>query len=222
MKNFDLAGMQEHVDFFNIMTYDMHGIWDKDTIGAGPYILPHTNLTEIDGALDLLWRSKVLPEKFNLGLAWYGRSFTLADPNCTTPNGVCEFSGAGMAGSCSDSKGTLDLREIQDIVSSSRLSPTLDEKAGVKFVAYNETQWVSSDDEETIRLKRKFANERCLGGTMVWAMDRADQKSACGLPEAVRSLSSFNASTSGANGKLYSAANLRQQHDLQLDPCLDE
>jgi GH18 family chitinase/LysM repeat protein len=199
VKNFDLAGMQEHVDFFNIMTYDMHGIWDKDTVGAGPYILPHTNLTEIDGALDLLWRSKVVPEKVNLGLAWYGRSFTLAEKNCTTPNGVCEFSGAGVAGPCSDSKGTLDLREIQRIVSEGRLNPILDEKAGVKFLAYNETQWVSFDDEETIGLKRKFANERCLGGTMVWAMDQADQKSACGLPEAVRPSSAFNSSTLGAN-----------------------
>jgi GH18 family chitinase len=199
MKNFDLAGMQEHVDFFNIMTYDMHGIWDKDTVGAGPYILPHTNLTEIDGALDLLWRSKVVPEKVNLGLAWYGRSFTLSEPNCTFPNGVCEFSGAGLAGPCSDSKGTLNLMEVQDIVSEGKLRPTLDEKAGVKFVAYNETQWVSFDDEETIRLKQKFANERCLGGTMVWAMDQADQKSACGMPEAVRPSSTFNSSTYGAN-----------------------
>jgi len=105
-----------------------------------------------------------------------------------------------MAGLCSDSKGTLNLKEIQEIVSKEKLTPTLDEKAGVKFVAYNETQWVSFDDEETIKLKQKFANERCLGGTMVWAMDQADQKSACGLPEAVRSPPpAFNLSTSGAN-----------------------
>lgn len=199
MKNFDLAGMQEHVDFFNIMTYDMHGIWDKDTVGAGPYILPHTNLSEIDGALDLLWRSKLAPEKINLGLAWYGRSFTLSEPNCTTPNGVCEFSGAGDKGLCSDSAGTLNLREIQDIVFEGKLSPTLDEKAGVKYVAYNDTQWVSFDDEETTKLKRKFANERCLGGTMIWAMDQADQKSACGLPEAVRPSPALNSSTYGTN-----------------------
>ncbi|KAM0704603.1 hypothetical protein Q7P35_008837 [Cladosporium inversicolor] len=199
MKNFDLAGMQEHVDFFNMMSYDMHGIWDKDTVGAGPYILPHTNLTEIDGALDLLWRTKVVPEKVNLGLAWYGRSFTLSEPNCTVPNGVCEFSGAGNKGICSDSAGTLDLGEIQDIVSEGNLSPILDEKAGVKYVAYNKTQWVGFDDEETIKLKRKFANERCLGGTMVWAMDQADQKSACGLPEAVRPSAASTSSTYGVN-----------------------
>ncbi|GAB7324295.1 hypothetical protein MBLNU13_g08263t1 [Cladosporium sp. NU13] len=199
MKNFDLASMQEHVDFFIIMNYNMHGIWDKDTMGAGPYTLPHTNLTEIDGALDLLRWSKVVPEKINLGLAWYGRSFTLSERNCTTPNGICEFSGAGMAGPCSEYKGTLNLREIQDVVSDGKLSPTLDEKAGVKFVAYNETQWVSFDDEETMRLKQKFANERCLGGTKVWAMDQADPKSACGLPEAVRSPSMFNSSSPGGN-----------------------
>jgi GH18 family chitinase len=199
MKNFDLASMQEDVDFFNIMSYDMHGIWDKDTKGSGPYILPHTNLTEIDGALDLLWRTGVVPNKVNLGLAWYGRSFTLQEPNCTTPNGICQFVGPGMADPCSDVEGTLSLQEIKDIVLNGSLTPTLDEKAAVKFVAYNKTQWVSFDDEETVKLKQKFANERCLGGTMVWAMDQADQKSACGLPKAVRPSSAFNSSMYGAN-----------------------
>jgi len=110
MKNFDLASMQENVDFFNVMSYDMHGIWDKDTKGAGPYILPYTNLTEIDGALNLLWRIGVVPNKVNLGLAWYGRSFTLQEQNCTTPNGICQFAGPGMAGPCSDVEGTLNLQ----------------------------------------------------------------------------------------------------------------
>lgn len=186
MRNFDLAGMAEHVDFFNLMSYDIHGIWDKNTTGGGPYILPHTNLTEIEVALELLWRSKVPAEKVNLGLAWYGRSYTLAQPNCTTPNGVCEFSEAGFAGSCSDAAGTLDLQEIQDIIAQENSHVVLDDVAAVKYMAYNKTQWISYDDEETIKLKQQFADKKCLGGTMVWAMDQADQKTACGFPAAVR------------------------------------
>jgi LysM repeat protein len=178
--------MQTHVDFFNVMAYDLHGVWDNSNTGSGPYIRPHTNLTEIDGALDLLWRAEVAPEKVNMGLAWYGRTFTLEQNTCTAPNGVCQFSAAGLPGPCSDAGGTLNLQEIQDIIAQENLTPGFDETAAIKYVAYNKTQWVSYDDDETIRLKQAFASKRCLGGTMVWAMDQADQKSACALPEAVR------------------------------------
>jgi hypothetical protein len=78
------------------------------------------------------------------------------------------------------------LAEIQDIIAQENLTPGFDETAAIRYVAYNKTQWVGYDDDETIRLKQAFASKRCLGGTMVWAMDQADQKSACGLPEAVR------------------------------------
>jgi chitinase len=186
MQNFDVAGMEEHVDFFNIMTYDLHGVWDKSPTGAGPYIRPHTNLTEIEGSLDLLWRADVAPEKVNMGMAFYGRSFTLQDTNCTTPNGVCQFTEAGMAGPCSGATGSLNLQEIQDILVEDQLTPILDKAAAIKYTAYNSTQWVAYDDDETIRMKQAFASSRCLGGTMVWAMDQANQKSACGLPPALR------------------------------------
>lgn len=198
MKGFDVAEMEEHVDFFNIMSYDLHGVWDKETKGVGPYIRPHTNLTEIDDSLDLLWRAKVAPEKVSMGMAWYGRSFTLQEPNCTIPDGVCQFSEAGLPGLCSGSKGMLDLQEIQDIVAAGKLAPTLDSQAAIKYVAYNETQWVSYDDDETIALKQAFANSRCLGGTMVWAMDQANQKSACGLPAAVRPSEGSSSSSTNA------------------------
>jgi len=45
-------------------------------------------------------------------------------------------------------------------------------------------QWVSYDDEETVRLKQEYANSRCLGGSMVWAMDQVNRHSACELAPA--------------------------------------
>jgi len=189
LQNFDLAGLQKYVSFFNVMTYDLHGVWDNATQGVGPYIRPHTNLTEIDAALDILWRSQVIPSKVNLGLAWYGRSFMLQDPNCTTPNGVCKFSDAGLPGPCTGVGGTLNLAEIQDIIAQEHLTPRLDEIAAIKYMSWNSTQWVGYDDAVTIQMKLAFANARCLGGAMVWAMDQADQKTACGLSRADRTIS---------------------------------
>jgi chitinase len=78
----------------------------------------------------------------------------------------------------------ISLQEIKDIVSQNNLNPTWDKVAGVKWINWNSNQWVSYDDDDTFQQKRNFANERCLGGTMVWAMDQVDQKADNGLAPA--------------------------------------
>jgi len=91
---FDLSA-SEYVDWINVMSYDLHGTWDS-TNPIGNHILAHTNLTEINQALDLFWRNNVPANKLNLGLGFYGRSFQLSDPSCYTPG--CLFKGGGAPG----------------------------------------------------------------------------------------------------------------------------
>ncbi|KAF5523516.1 Chitotriosidase-1 [Colletotrichum aenigma] len=177
LQNFDLAGMQPFVDWFNIMSYDIHGVWDAASKFVGPIVAPHTNLTEIDLGLDLLWRAGLKPEKVVLGQGYYGRSFTLKDPNCNKPNGVCQFSGGAKEGPCSKASGILTLQEIFDIIKEKNLKPQFDEKAGVKWIHWDSDQWVSYDDSQTLMMKKSFANSRCLGGSMIWALDQVDQSS---------------------------------------------
>lgn len=175
LQHFDLVGIQSNIDWFNLMAYDLHGTWDAQSKFVGPYIAPHTNLTEIDLALDLLWRAGVDSSKVVLGQGWYGRSFTLKDPSCSTPNGVCQFTGGAAAGPCSQASGILDYQEIANVITQYKLTPTWDHTAGVKWIHWNSNQWVSYDDGDTFKQKRDLANERCLGGLMVWAMDQVDQ-----------------------------------------------
>lgn len=64
------------------MSYDIHGTWDSNnTIWTSIVVNPHTNLTEINNALDLLWRNNINHSNVVMGLGFYGRSFTLADPS---------------------------------------------------------------------------------------------------------------------------------------------
>ena len=181
LQHFDLMGIQKSVDWFNLMAYDLHGVWDAQSKFVGPYIAPHTNITEIDLGLDLLWRSGVDPAKVVMGQGWYGRSFTLKDPSCSKPNGVCEFTGGAKAGPCSNAAGILDLEEIDDIITKNNLKPVHDETAAVKWITWDSDQWVSYDDDDTFKQKKDFANSRCLGGLMVWAMDQVDQTKSNGL-----------------------------------------
>jgi len=58
----------------------------------------HTNLTEIQMGLELLWRNNVHPSRVVMGLGFYGRSFTMANPNCMQPD--CEFKEGARGDEC--------------------------------------------------------------------------------------------------------------------------
>ncbi|KAI1203503.1 hypothetical protein F5X97DRAFT_330179 [Nemania serpens] len=199
LQHFDVEAMQDHVDWFNLMAYDLHGTWDADSQFVGPYVAPHTNLSEIDLGLGLLWRAGVESSKVVLGQGWYGRSFTLKDPSCNEPNGVCQFSGGADAGPCSGTSGILDYQEIEDVISQYNPEPVWDKAAGVKWITWNNDQWISYDDDDTFAQKRSFAKDRCLGGLMVWAIDQKDQSSANNLVSGVTEDQQSNAKQSAAD-----------------------
>ncbi|KAG7049801.1 glycoside hydrolase family 18 protein [Colletotrichum scovillei] len=174
LQHFDLKNIQPYLDWFNMMSYDLHGTWDGTNPYLGPYVNSHTNLTEIDRALELLWRNDVDPKKVVMGMGFYGRSFTLSNPSCKTAG--CGFSAGGAPGRCSASAGTLMFSEIQEIIDKGGAQVTTDKTAAVKIVTWGGNQWVSYDDEETLKLKMDYANGKCLGGVMVWAASTDDAK----------------------------------------------
>ncbi|KAK6703247.1 hypothetical protein SNK04_013142 [Fusarium graminearum] len=108
---FDIKKLERTVDFFNIMSYDLHGVWDQHANWTKPYLNAHTNLTEIDSALDLFWRNDIDPDKIVMGLGFYGRAFMAKIASCVEPG--CQFNGPANAGKCSAEKGILLNSEIE-------------------------------------------------------------------------------------------------------------
>ncbi|CAK7232756.1 hypothetical protein SCUCBS95973_008363 [Sporothrix curviconia] len=53
LRGFDVIHLERFVDWFNIMTYDIHGVWDSTDKFIGSYAYAHTNLTEISQGLEL-------------------------------------------------------------------------------------------------------------------------------------------------------------------------
>lgn len=131
-----------------------------------------TNWTEIDEALQLLWRNNIKPANVNMGLGFYGRSFTLSDPSCDTPG--CPFSGAGDPGPCTANSGTLSYAEIQQIIANDNSFTKEWTDAAVMQAVWDDNQWVSYDNEDTFKLKVGYAKEHCLGGFLVWTASLDD------------------------------------------------
>ncbi|KAK4186062.1 hypothetical protein QBC35DRAFT_453660 [Podospora australis] len=189
---FKVPELLQYADFTCLMSYDLHGLWDKEN-PIGNVINPHTNLTEIQRAVELLWRVNVPPSKIALGFGFYGRSFRLADPSCTTP-GVCKFSGDPNKGACTDTSGYLSYYEIQDMIGGpgsvvkrrdlgdnitletrqSGVQVKWDKTAAVKYISYQGNQWISFDDADTFKQKVDWANSIGFSGSLIWASDLDD------------------------------------------------
>lgn len=106
IRGFDIKQLEDSVDWFKMMTYDVHGVWDEDIRFTGPYLKGHTNISEIEDGLDLLWRNKINHDKVVMGYGLYGRGFHIKDSNCHTPPN-CEFDGPSLPGSCTNTAGIL-------------------------------------------------------------------------------------------------------------------
>ncbi|KAK4108057.1 glycoside hydrolase family 18 protein [Canariomyces notabilis] len=168
LRHFEIGAMMEHVDFVNLMTYDLFGSWDDQSDWIGPHVYGHTNLTVIKNALSLLWRNGVPANQVNLGLGFYGRTYTLEDPSCDRPG--CGFSGPGNKGFCSGEAGYMSYQDIERVLKMSHNPVVTDEKETVNYFRYDDDQWVSYDDENTIKAKVEFANEQGLRGLFIWAV----------------------------------------------------
>ncbi|KAJ6503678.1 hypothetical protein C8R45DRAFT_1209318 [Mycena sanguinolenta] len=158
LQNFDLPNMlgDGAADWVNVMTYDLHGVWDSpaDFIGSIQTFQLFANVG-------------VDPSKINLGIGFYGRSYQLASADCTDPG--CPFAGAAPAGPCSANPGTLMFSEIETIIQSAGAAELVfDEVAAVNI------DWVSYDDQQTLAMRLQYANSICLGGTFVWSLDQDD------------------------------------------------
>lgn len=75
-----LGDFWTHVCFLSV-----DGVWDSGIKSLGPYAYAHTNLTEINLSLELLWRNNIDPARVNMGLGFYGRSMSSPFPFSLLP-----------------------------------------------------------------------------------------------------------------------------------------
>ncbi|KAK3896853.1 chitin binding protein, partial [Staphylotrichum tortipilum] len=168
LQYFDIKKLAASVDFFNLMTYDLHGVPARDPDPSTFHLNAHTNLTEIRPALDLFWRNGISPDKVTLGVAFHGRGFTARSHSCLELG--CPFDSGANALRCSREVGLAMNSEIDELIRVRRVKETLDEAAAVKILTWDGDQWMAYDDGETLRRKADFAHSQCLGGVAVWAV----------------------------------------------------
>jgi len=186
-KAYEIKELSPHVDWVDVMTYNLRGTWRRNT--GCPTIMQG----EIPNVPDSIvaWINGGMPaHKINLGLSSYGRSFQLRSPMVF---GVgAPTIGKGPAGMYTKKSAILSHYEICTIDWMHKTSHR-DSSCGTPYASIDDL-WVSYDDVDSIRHKvSKLVRPLHLNGISFWALDFDDFSGTnCGrgkyplLSEAVR------------------------------------
>ena len=87
---YNVPRLAKVLDFFNVMTYEFHGIWEDFADHHSPlwrrsFDLNDTSEFHSDGALSGWIRKGAPADKVIFGLPFFGRGFKLVDPNDNQP-----------------------------------------------------------------------------------------------------------------------------------------
>ncbi|XP_014667773.1 PREDICTED: acidic mammalian chitinase-like, partial [Priapulus caudatus] len=158
---YDIAELSKVLDFVSLMSYDLHGSWE-DFLGHNAPLYPRADETGEQRLLNVEWAAKrwvdggCPPAKLNIGLATYGRSFTMSSFDWEHDMGD-PAEGAGKAGRFTAEDGYLSYYEICEMLRNGATRLWHDEHQGVPYLYTTDKQWVGYDDEQSIDIKVKWS-----------------------------------------------------------------
>ena len=161
---YNLTALSQQVDFFNLMAYDIHGVWDSPKrIGS------NTDLSYIKPSVQYMLQNGMAANKMVLGLAAYGHTYYLSNKTCVTPG--CGFTGGGPGG-CAGDVGDMAYFTIDQFVQAKNYTSLLfNPSTSSMEMVVNGNVWISYDNPYTLNLKAAYASSLCMRGVMWWAVD---------------------------------------------------
>lgn len=177
---YDVPGLHPYFDFITIMTYDYHGPWENKT-GHNSPLLPAEHEIGKDRLLNMFWSMQywyshgVPKQKMNLGLALYGRSFSLANPG-NNSLGAPIING-GRPGLYTRERGFLAYYEICQMGRDGAIVRWMNDQKVPYLVKGN--QWVGYDNPRSLHIKVRWAVANQFGGIAVWSLDLDDFSGIC-------------------------------------------
>ncbi|KAL8590131.1 hypothetical protein ACOMHN_010326 [Nucella lapillus] len=176
---YDIPQVSSLVDFINLMAYDFHGSWNSLASFNSP-LYARLGDPRFSPELSVNWavqqwlKKGAEPGKLVLGIAGYGQSFTLVDPD---QHGVgAPTQSSGTAGPYRHMSGQLAYYEVCEVMRAGGIE-VWDDLQRVPYV-YLGNQWVGYDNPRSIKDKVDFAVQHSLGGVMLWSLDMDDFRGA--------------------------------------------
>nr|KAG5709677.1 hypothetical protein BaRGS_027702 [Batillaria attramentaria] len=191
---YDVPEVTRLLDFVNLMSYDLHGSWDPTT-GPNSPLYAHPSETGASRFLNVTglkkgdepdtkalaylqdwaaryWVEKGCPrDKLVIGVALYGRTFTLSNPSQNSLGAPAR--GDGRPGHYTNEAGLLSYYEICTKIPTANTVARVPEMK-VPYLVYNNDQWVGYDDVQSLTEKVRYIKSNGYGGVMTWAIPLDD------------------------------------------------
>ncbi|XP_044010151.1 chitotriosidase-1-like [Aphidius gifuensis] len=180
--SYDIRGVCNNLDFVNLMAYDLHNAEDPVTgMQAGLYGPGANDKDTVVSHLSAgvsYWINNGCPaRKLNLGVPFYAKTWTLANPNS---NGVgARASGPGSPGPLSGSAGSLAYFETCAKIGAGGWTVKYNNVRKTPY-AYRGNQWIGFENVKSLKEKVQYAKQRQLAGMMAWAINDDDFRGSCG------------------------------------------
>lgn len=175
MNNIELDHIHQYVDWVNVMAYDFHGPWgggDPITNHNAPLYAPKEGDPRlcVEAAVVHYISKGFPPEKIVLGMPLYGRTFAKANSTPTGLFSTYQGPGSGTIGADPGMRFFSDCKRHL-LKAGSGYKRYWDDQAKVPYLHNPATQdFVSFDDEQSLRLKSEMIHQYHLGGAMVWEL----------------------------------------------------
>lgn len=172
IEKFNLPGIHPHVDFINVMAYDINGTWRDTTDHQAPIFDTDgtANTRDISTAVETYLDLGVPPEKLVIGAPMYTRAWGGVDADNAQDALRADSDGKAPGTRAEGVYYYSDLLEkVQDPDSGWKLY--FDDEAQVAYVWNQEEKIFSSiETPETIALKSSWAKDLGLGGIQFWSL----------------------------------------------------
>ncbi|NER12844.1 hypothetical protein GWK08_05290 [Leptobacterium flavescens] len=158
----EMDKIHAYLDFINIMTYDYHGAWDKQTSHHTNLFVSETDTTSYKrssaSAVEEHLQAGVPAEKLVLGVAFYGRGW----------KGVVNEAN-GLHQQALDGGFDITFDRISDSLNNPAYTRYWDHAARAPYLWNAESGiFITYDDEESLKAKSDFIIEKGMGGAMFW------------------------------------------------------
>ena len=154
---YDFSSLRPHIDFFNAMTYDIHGSWSSNAGHNSPLYQspPGDPDGSVETGINYLINTRGLPQsKINMGIPFWGKKYNASQIN----------------GSFNGSVVDMHYSEILSLVNNG-WDYQWDNNAKCPYlVKDDQSQIITYDNPLSVQRKCEFAKDRNLGGVMVWAL----------------------------------------------------